>query len=112
MVTGGSGFIGSNFVIEWLKNHNEKVVNLDKLTYAGNLKNLAKLEGNSNHIFVKEDIGSSRVINLLLKTYNPRFIVNLAAESHVDRSIHRPEEFIQTNIVGTPSIRIYTRLLE
>lgn len=116
MVTGGSGFIGSNFVIEWLKNHNEKVVNLDKLTYAGNLKNLAKLEGNSNHIFVKEDIGSSRVINLLLKTYNPRFIVNLAAESHVDRSIHRPEEFIQTNIVGTyrllESIRGYWSELE
>ena len=69
MVTGGSGFIGSNFVIEWLKKHNEKIVNLDKLTYAGNLQNLAKLEGHSNHIFVKEDIGSSRAINQLLKTY-------------------------------------------
>ena len=116
MVTGGSGFIGTNFVIEWLKKHNEKVVNLDKLTYAGNLQNLAKLEGNSNHIFVKEDIGSSRAINLLLKTYNPRFIVNLAAESHVDRSIHHPEEFIQTNIVGTyrllESIRGYWSELE
>jgi len=111
MVTGGAGFIGSNFVIEWLSKHNEPLINVDKLTYAGNLKNLDVLEGDSNHIFVQEDIGNTQVIDQLVKDHKPRFILNFAAETHVDRSIHSPEEFIQTNIVGTfhllESIRNY-----
>ena len=111
MVTGGAGFIGSNFVIEWLERHSEPVINVDKLTYAGNLQNLVTLEGNSNHIFAQEDIGNTKAINQLLKDHKPRFVLNFAAESHVDRSIHSPEEFIQTNIVGTfrllESIRSY-----
>ena len=111
MVTGGAGFIGSNFVIEWLERHSEPVINVDKLTYAGNLQNLVTLKGNSNHIFAQEDIGNTKAINKLLKDHKPRFVLNFAAESHVDRSIHSPEEFIQTNIVGTfrllESIRSY-----
>ena len=111
MVTGGAGFIGSNFVIEWLERHNEPVINVDKLTYAGNLENLVTLEGNSNHIFVHEDISNTQVINQLLQDYKPHFIINFAAETHVDRSIHSPEEFIQTNINSTfhllESIREY-----
>ena len=101
MVTGGAGFIGSNFVIEWLERHNEKVINVDKLTYAGNLENLVTLEDNLNHIFVHEDISNTQVINQLLQDYKPHFIINFAAETHVDRSIHSPEEFIRTNINGT-----------
>ena len=111
MVTGGAGFIGSNFVIEWLERHSERVINVDKLTYAGNLENLVTLEGNSNHIFVHEDISNTQVINQLLQDYKPHFIINFAAETHVDRSIHSPEEFIRTNINGTfhllESIRKY-----
>ena len=111
MVTGGAGFIGSNFVIEWLERHSERVINVDKLTYAGNLQNLVTLEGNSNHIFVHEDISNTQVINQLLQDYKPHFIINFAAETHVDRSIHSPEEFIRTNINGTfhllESIRKY-----
>ena len=111
MVTGGAGFIGSNFVIEWLSKHNEPLINVDKLTYAGNLQNLDVLEGDTNHIFTREDIANTQAIDQLLKDYKPRFILNFAAESHVDRSIHSPEEFIQTNIVGTfrllESIRNY-----
>ena len=111
MVTGGAGFIGSNFVIEWLSKHNEPLINVDKLTYAGNLQNLDVLGGDSNHIFTCEDIANTQAIDQLLKDYKPRFILNFAAESHVDRSIHSPEEFIQTNIVGTfrllESIRNY-----
>ena len=111
MVTGGSGFIGSNFVIEWLDKYNETLVNLDKLTYAGNPENLVSIKENSNYLFFKEDIANKSAVDKLLKEYNPRFIVNLAAESHVDRSIHFPESFIQTNIVGTfqllESIRSY-----
>ena len=98
MVTGGAGFIGSNFVIGWLERHNEPVINVDKLTYAGNLENLVTLEGNSNHIFVHEDIIYTQVINQLLQDYKPHFVINFAAETHVDRSIHSPEEFIRTNI--------------
>ena len=100
MVTGGSGFIGSNFVIEWLGKYNETIINLDKLTYAGNPENLVSLKENSNHLFFQEDIANTPAVDKLLKEYNPRFIVNFAAESHVDRSIHFPESFIQTNIVG------------
>jgi len=109
MVTGGSGFIGSNFVIEWLDKHNEAIVNLDKLTYAGNPENLASLRKNPNYIFFQEDIANTSVVDKLLKDYNPRFIVNFAAESHVDRSIHSPENFIQTNIVGTFQLLESTR---
>jgi dTDP-glucose 4,6-dehydratase len=101
LVTGGAGFIGSNFIINWLESSDEKVINLDKLTYAGNLNNLSSLEKNINHIFVNGDIANSELVTGLLKKYNPRCIVNFAAESHVDRSIHGPIDFIQTNIVGT-----------
>ena len=101
LVTGGAGFIGSNFVLDWLAKSDEAVVNLDKLTYAGNLENLASLEGDSRHVFVKGDIGDSELVAGLLSKYQPRAVVNFAAESHVDRSIHGPEDFIQTNIVGT-----------
>ena len=109
MVTGGSGFIGSNFVIEWLGKYNETIVNLDKLTYAGNPENLVSLKENSNHIFIQEDIANTSAVDKLLKDYNPRFIVNFAAESHVDRSIHFPENFIKTNIVGTFQLLESTR---
>ncbi|MDP2787357.1 MAG: dTDP-glucose 4,6-dehydratase [Pseudomonadota bacterium] len=101
LVTGGAGFIGANFVLDWLKQHHEPVINLDKLTYAGNLENLASLKGDERHIFVQGDIGDRALIAKLLAEYQPRAIVNFAAESHVDRSIHGPEDFIQTNIVGT-----------
>ena len=101
LVTGGAGFIGSNFVIEWLLKNKESVINLDKLTYAGNISNLDGLKDNPNHTFVHGDIGDSKLTNRLLNEYQPRCIINFAAESHVDRSIHGPEEFIQTNIVST-----------
>ena len=101
LVTGGAGFIGANFVLDWLAQNNEPVVNLDNLTYAGNLKNLASLQTDPRHHFVKGDIGDSDLVNSLLVQHQPRAILNFAAESHVDRSIHGPEDFIQTNIVGT-----------
>lgn len=101
IVTGGAGFIGSNFVNDWVKLGLGKVINLDKLTYAGNLANLADIEQNAEHVFVHGDIGDKGLVGSLLKQYQPRAIVNFAAESHVDRSIHGPGEFIQTNIVGT-----------
>jgi dTDP-glucose 4,6-dehydratase len=101
LVTGGAGFIGSNFVLDWIALEKDFVINLDKLTYAGNLQNLASLEGNSRHTFVRGDIGDAELVARLLAEYRPRAIVNFAAESHVDRSIHGPTEFIQTNIVGT-----------
>lgn len=101
LVTGAAGFIGSNFVIDWLANTTEGVVNLDKLTYAGNLENLKDLQGNGNHIFVQGDIGDRALLDRLLAEHKPRAVVNFAAESHVDRSIHGPGEFIQTNVVGT-----------
>jgi dTDP-glucose 4,6-dehydratase len=101
LVTGGAGFIGSNFVLDWIALGGETVVNLDKLTYAGNLENLVSLEGNPRHIFIRGDIGDAELTARLLSEHNPRAIVNFAAESHVDRSIHGPAEFIQTNIVGT-----------
>jgi len=100
-VTGGAGFIGSNFVLDWFANSDEAVINLDKLTYAGNLENMASLQGDSRHVFVKGDIGDSALVAQLLATHQPRAVINFAAESHVDRSIHGPEDFIQTNIVGT-----------
>lgn len=101
LVTGGAGFIGSNFVLDWLAIEDELVINLDKLTYAGNLENLATLQGNPQHLFVHGDIGDFDLVTELLTTHQPRAVLNFAAESHVDRSIHGPEDFIQTNIVGT-----------
>ena len=101
LVTGGAGFIGSNFVLDWLGQSDEAIINLDKLTYAGNLENLASLQGDSRHVFVKGDIGDFALVSQLLAEYQPRAVVNFAAESHVDRSIHGPGEFITTNIVGT-----------
>ena len=101
LVTGGAGFIGANFVLDWVAQTSEKVINLDKLTYAGNLENLASLKDNKLHHFVQGDIGDSALVERLLSEYQPRAIINFAAESHVDRSIHSPEDFIQTNIVGT-----------
>ena len=100
-VTGGAGFIGSNFVLDWVAQSNETLLNLDKLTYAGNLHNLDSLNGSGQHVFVRGDIGDADLVGRLLKEYQPRAIVNFAAESHVDRSIHGPEDFIQTNIMGT-----------
>ena len=101
LVTGGAGFIGSNFVLDWLADSDEPVLNLDKLTYAGNLQNLASLKQDSRHVFVHGDIGDAEQVKRLLSDYQPRAIINFAAESHVDRSIHGPEDFIQTNIMGT-----------
>ncbi|MGH8855948.1 MAG: dTDP-glucose 4,6-dehydratase [Telluria sp.] len=101
LVTGGAGFIGSNFVIDWLAQHDEPVVNLDKLTYAGNLENLASLAGDGRHHFVRGDIGDGELVARLLAEHRVRAVLNFAAESHVDRSIEGPGAFIQTNIVGT-----------
>ena len=116
LVTGGAGFIGANFVLDWLAEFDEPVINLDILTYAGNLENLSSLAGDERHIFVQAGIGESEHVARLLDRYRPRAVVNLAAESHVDRSIHGPEDFIQTNIVGTfrllEAVRAYWDLLE
>ncbi|RUP30072.1 MAG: dTDP-glucose 4,6-dehydratase [Curvibacter sp.] len=101
LVTGGAGFIGANFVLDWLAQSDEPVVNLDKLTYAGNRENLASLHGDARHHFVHGDIGDSALVVQLLRQHQPRAVINFAAESHVDRSIHGPEDFIQTNVVGT-----------
>ncbi len=101
LVTGGAGFIGSNFVLDWLAQSDEPVLNLDKLTYAGNLGNLRGLEGDARHVFVRGDIGDSTLIARLLAEHRPRAVINFAAESHVDRSIHGAEDFIQTNVMGT-----------
>ena len=104
LVTGGAGFIGANFILDWLSASDEPVLNLDKLTYAGNLENLAALQGDPRYAFVQGDIGDQALVDRLLAQHRPRAIVNFAAESHVDRSIHGPGEFIQTNIVGTVSL--------
>lgn len=101
IVTGGAGFIGSNFVLDWFDSSNEPIITLDKLTYAGNPENLASLAGNPHHQLVHGDIGDAALVASLLAKHKPRAILNFAAESHVDRSIHGPGEFIQTNIVGT-----------
>lgn len=100
-VTGGAGFIGSNFVLDWLAQSDEPVLNLDKLTYAGNLDNLSSIKDDPRHIFVQGDIGDFELVRRLLAEHQPRAVLNFAAESHVDRSIHGPEDFIQTNVVGT-----------
>ena len=101
LITGGAGFIGANFVLDWVANSDEKIVNLDKLTYAGNLESLASLKNNPQHVFVHGDIGDVALLPKLLAEHKPRAVLNFAAESHVDRSIHGPGEFIETNIVGT-----------
>ncbi|MBD5802553.1 dTDP-glucose 4,6-dehydratase [Azoarcus sp. Aa7] len=101
LVAGGAGFIGSNFVLDWLVRSNEPVVNLDRLTYAGNLENLVGLQNDARHDFEQGDIGDSALVGRLLAEHRPRAVLNFAAESHVDRSIHGPGDFIQTNIVGT-----------
>jgi len=101
LVTGGAGFIGANFVLDWLAATGEPVVNLDKLTYAGNLGNLAALASDARHEFVRGDIGDRTLVASLLTQHRPRAVVNFAAESHVDRSIHGPADFIATNVVGT-----------
>ncbi|MFZ2296485.1 MAG: dTDP-glucose 4,6-dehydratase [Polaromonas sp.] len=111
LVTGAAGFIGANFVLDWLAQSQEPVVNLDKLTYAGNLETLASLQGDARHTFVQGDIGDGALVASLLAKHQPRAVINFAAESHVDRSIHSPEDFIQTNVVGTfrllDSLRAY-----
>jgi dTDP-glucose 4,6-dehydratase len=101
LVTGGAGFIGSNFVLDWLAGSDERVVTLDALTYAGNLENLASLQGDARHVFVKGDIGDRTLVDRLLAEHRPRALVHFAAESHVDRSIHGPGAFIKTNVEGT-----------
>ncbi len=101
LVTGGAGFIGSNFVLDWFKTSDEPVVNLDALTYAGNLENLASLKDDARHVFVQGDICDRALIDQLLATHRPRAIVHFAAESHVDRSIHGPGAFMRTNVEGT-----------
>lgn len=101
VVTGGAGFIGSNFILDWLAQSDEAILNIDKLTYAGNLHNLRTLQHDARHIFVKADINNAEKISQLLREYRPRAILNFAAESHVDRSIHGPAEFINTNINGS-----------
>jgi dTDP-glucose 4,6-dehydratase len=110
-VTGGAGFIGANFVLDWLAQNSEPIVNLDKLTYAGNPETLLSLQGDARHTLVQGDICDRALVSQLLSTYTPRAVINFAAESHVDRSIHGPGEFIQTNIVGTfnllESVRSY-----
>jgi len=101
LVTGGAGFIGANFVLDWVANSDEPVINLDVLTYAGNLQNLSAIAASTQHQFVKGDIADYDLVFKLLNEHKVRAVVNFAAESHVDRSIHGPEDFIQTNIVGT-----------
>ena len=101
LVTGGAGFIGSNFVLAWLAGANEPVVNLDKLTYAGNLENLDEVREDARNVFVHGDICDAKLVKGLLDKYKPRAVVHFAAESHVDRSIHGPGEFVTTNVNGT-----------
>jgi dTDP-glucose 4,6-dehydratase len=116
LITGGAGFIGTNFLLDWLTQSDEEVINLDILSYAGNLENLVSLNDDKRHIFVQGDICDSTLGTRLLTKYQPRAIINFAAESHVDRSIHDPEGFIQTNIVGTfrllETTRAYWNTLE
>lgn len=116
LVTGSAGFIGSNFVLDWFAAHSETVISLDKLTYAGNRANLASLDGDDRHVFVHGDIGDTRLAAFLLEQHRPRAVLNFAAESHVDRSILGPEDFIQTNVVGTfhllEAVRAYWSMLD
>lgn len=109
LVTGGAGFIGSNFILDWFETADEAIVNLDKLTYAGNLQNLETLTGNKNHIFIQGDIGDCALLEKIVAGHAPRAVVNFAAESHVDRSIHGPADFVETNIVATFKLLEATR---
>lgn len=109
LVTGGAGFIGSNFVLDWLADNDEAVINLDKLTYAGNLNNLASVRNDARHLFVHGDICDAGLVSSLLAEHKPRAIVHFAAESHVDRSIHGPAAFIATNVNGTFNLLESTR---
>jgi len=115
-VTGGAGFIGANFVLDWMREQGDRVVNLDKLTYAGNLENLASVESDARHVFVRGDICDRALMDRLLAEHQPRAVIHFAAESHVDRSIHGPGEFIRTNIDGTftllEAVRGYWSVLE
>lgn len=110
IVTGGAGFIGSNFVLEWIKNSEDRIVNLDLLTYAGNINNLAEIANNPKHVFVKGDIANRELLSKLFTQYKPWAIVNFAAESHVDRSISDSGNFIHTNIIGTYNMLEVARL--
>ena len=101
LVTGGAGFIGANFILDWIAATDEPVVNLDALTYAGNLESLASLNGDARHVFVRGDIGDRALLDSLFAQHRPRAVVHFAAESHVDRSIHGPGAFIKTNVEGT-----------
>ncbi|CAB3758254.1 spore coat protein [Burkholderia sp. MSh2] len=101
LVTGGAGFIGANFVLDWLRGSDEAVLNVDKLTYAGNLRTLAPLDGNPDHVFARVDICDRAALDALFAEHKPRAVIHFAAESHVDRSIHGPADFVQTNVVGT-----------
>jgi len=111
LVTGGAGFIGANFVLDWFDRSDESLINLDKLTYAGNPDTLASLQGDARHVLVRGDIGDSALVGELLARHQPRAVINFAAESHVDRSIHGPAEFMRTNVMGTfnllESVRAY-----
>ncbi|MEQ8156408.1 MAG: GDP-mannose 4,6-dehydratase, partial [Clostridiaceae bacterium] len=105
LVTGGAGFIGSNFVLYMLNRYDDvRIINLDKLTYAGNMENLKSLEGNGNHVFVQGDICDKALVSSLFEKYDIDYVVNFAAESHVDRSIREPEIFVQTNVMGTVNL--------
>lgn len=116
LVTGGAGFIGSNFILDWVAQSDEPIVNLDLLTYAGNIENLSALKNDPRHIFINGDIGDVQLVPELLQNYKPRAVINFAAESHVDRSIYGPVSFIQTNVVGTlhllESVRAYWGVLD
>lgn len=116
LVTGGAGFIGANFILEWLSRNEEPLINLDKLTYAGNLASLSSVSQDSRYRFVQGDIGDRQLVERLLAAHQPRAVINFAAESHVDRSIHGPGEFVQTNVVGTfnllEAVRGYWGLLD
>ena len=101
LVTGGAGFIGSNFVLDWFKINKEDLIVLDKLTYAGNYENLSSLQSNKNFFFIRGDISDSSILDDIFSKFKPRAVINFAAESHVDRSIHGPKEFVETNIIGT-----------
>ena len=100
LITGGAGFIGSNFVLDWFEKTNEEIINIDMLTYSGNIKNLKSLENNSNLLFIQGNINDKDLLKKTFDDFKPRAIINFAAESHVDRSIKSPENFIQTNIFG------------
>ncbi|MBA1360440.1 dTDP-glucose 4,6-dehydratase [Burkholderia gladioli] len=109
LVTGGAGFIGANFVLDWLAQSDEAILNVDKLTYAGNLGTLKSLQGSAKHVFARVDICDRAALDALLAEHRPRAVLHFAAESHVDRSIHGPADFVQTNVVGTFTLLEATR---